>query len=90
MRNAMIAAASLEIVCRDCGECIVNDVMDTDGVFINSKADGSTIWTIEQVQKASGRKIVCPSCDEPMKIIMDSKAHVSAAPTPQEEPHEES
>lgn len=78
MKNAALFAFSLEVVCRDCGECIENTVMDTDGVFVNPKADGSTIWTIEQVKKASGKEIICPACDEPMKIVSDSKAQIGA------------
>lgn len=81
MRLAMIMAASLEVVCRDCGECIENTIMDADGIFVVPKADGSYIWTVEQVKAASGKVIVCPSCDEPMKIIPQSKAVVPSEST---------
>lgn len=66
-RLALIAAASLEVVCRDCGECQPNQ---------QPASDGSTIWTIEQVAKASadGLVLTCVACDEPIKVMAQSKA----------------
>jgi hypothetical protein len=63
-RNAIIAAAALEVLCPECGGAQPNP------------DDGSHMWSADQVRASAGKR-TCTECDEPFVLHAQSKAQVS-------------